>query len=577
MLHGGKRNSVSLRLRPAKSFKALVQRFQRGAHRFTETATTSGGDRQPLRVASPLDGPTHDRNPGVPVAHIHRLPDELLIIIFEFAHENHFPAPPLGFINDDWAKILFVCKRWFTILSSVSHLWDTIPIGHTLWPLRFSLSHCGDSSLDIRIYVRLAAPALRILGPRVTSIRSLTLWAKTPEQHLNVFSDLLFTKLPLLEVLNISAFDVHTTGNLYPEFKPQEYCPRLRCLRLQNFIAPSDISRLRIIDFSACWWPFSWSEFLHALSACSEVVFIRLHISLYALRPSLPDDTASSIPIRVHLERLQTLIVKDYCNRVITGLLSHLDAPNLVSLRLVCYKTHPVRDEEDRFPDDAGLFRTLLPPEPANFLPKSAASATVTISFIKDFCSVKVCRSGTKPGANATVDLRARYDLDWTRVVPATLQDVSRIFRNTPVTALVVEGSPYHIPPAVWEELFTSLPRLRGLKLTGNGTWTAMWQGLHHASQTGADRLCCRHLEAIYIRHTSRPEDNYPAPPDERNLQIICDALKTRAEGGAKLTELGWAVDSLHHANYYAARGRFMARLSPYVERVTYEDLGQVV
>ncbi|EIW52613.1 uncharacterized protein TRAVEDRAFT_31796 [Trametes versicolor FP-101664 SS1] len=191
---------------------------------------------------------------------------------------------------------------------------------------------------------------------------------------------------------------------------------------------------------------------------------------------------------------------------------------------------------------------------------------------MEDLCIVRV-ESKALP-VPISVNLQARFDLDWSRVVPAALQDISHLFGSTPITELVVEGSSYHILPSVWEELFTSLPLLQRLELTGNGTWTAMWQGLHRASAWSA-QPCCPQLTRVHIRHTSRPEDNYPAPPDDRDLEIIADALRERAEADAKLDELVWAVFSLHHANYYASRGRFMARLAPFVERVTYEDLGQ--
>ncbi|OJT03983.1 hypothetical protein TRAPUB_5312 [Trametes pubescens] len=262
--------------------------------------------------------------------------------------------------------------------------------------------------------------------------------------------------------------------------------------------------------------------------------------------------------------------------------MAHLDTPAIASLRLLCYRSPPAQDGEAQVSDSdsENPFRTLIPAEPSRVLPKfppEAGPISVSLAFMQGWCIVRVESAALQPPLSVSLQVQFNNH-DWTRVVPAALRDISYLFGNSIVTALIVDASSSHILPSIWEDLFTSLPFLQRLELTSNGTCTTMWQGLQRASAWAA-QLCCPQLTRVHVQHTPWPEEHYVAPPDERDLEIIADALRERAEYGAKLDELVWAVYTgslVHHLDYVdTSRAEFLAPLVPFVKRMTYRTWGE--
>ncbi|OJT03989.1 hypothetical protein TRAPUB_5318 [Trametes pubescens] len=548
-----------------KSIKVILRRFKYLTGGKARSATIPG---HPESVDPPEICP--------PASHIGRLPDELLIMVLDCVHAAYFRERYVSSFYE-WLSILRVCRRWRNITLSVSRLWRVVPISSDLTPLQWCLALHGDTPLEIRMHNPwLSSVSLDLFGSHISSIRVLALHVAHMDIRYSPFDAILSISMPGLEELKIFP-DFLLDDRLPPRsVVNMEQYPRLRRLDLRGIIVPPNISTLCEIELDRCSWLFSFHDFIQTLGSCSQLVELHLKQSLRSLASTAPREIPAN-PRRATLPSLRKLNIADNSACIIAGVMGHLDIPAIASLRILCCRLRPARDEEAQFSESEHLFRTLIPGDPSRILPTfptDACPVSASLTFMEDLCIVRV--ESTALPTPISVNLQARFDLDWTRVVPAALQDISHLFSKTPVTELVVQGSSYHILPSVWEELFTSLPLLQRLELTGNGTWTAMWQGLHRASAWSA-QSCCPQLTRVHIRHTSRPQDNYPAPPDERDLEIIASALRERAEAGAKLDELLWAVYSLHHPNYYASRGRFMARLAPYVERVTYEDLEQGV
>ncbi|KAL1943522.1 hypothetical protein VTO73DRAFT_3967 [Trametes versicolor] len=545
-----------------KTIKGAFKRLKHVAGGKTRGATVPGS----LGPMNPLEIPPS-------TSQIDRLPDELLIVIFDCVHAIYFRERYLGSFYR-WFCVMRVCKRWRNIMLSVSRFWRVVPIVADLTPLRWCLSLHGGTPLEIRVHNPwFLSESLDLFRSHISSVRALALYVVHMDISYSPIDVILSIGIPCLEELKVCPDFLDDRMPPRSVVNMKQY-PQLRRLDLRGVISPPDITTLREIKLDRCSWPSSFHEFIQTLGGCSQLVELHVKQSLHSLSATAPREIPAK-PRRVTLPSLRRLDIAEDSAYIIAAVIAYLDTPAIASLRLLCYRLRPARDEEAQFSDSEHLFRTLVPADSSRILPTfppKAGPVIASLAFMEDLCIVRV-ESKALP-VPISVNLQARFDLDWSRVVPAALQDISHLFGSTPITELVVEGSSYHILPSVWEELFTSLPLLQRLELTGNGTWTAMWQGLHRASAWSA-QPCCPQLTRVHIRHTSRPEDNYPAPPDDRDLEIIADALRERAEADAKLDELVWAVFSLHHANYYASRGRFMARLAPFVERVTYEDLGQ--
>lgn len=526
-----------------------------------------------LRIAKSSTGERADALEScTTISHIQRLPDELLIVVLEFAHADIFASSNVERFRT-WLRLLNVCSHWRRVILSVSSLWRIAPISSDFRSLDMCVALHGSTPLEVFIHNPwLAFVSLPLLQPQISSVRFLSV--RVPHMHPDQapFRELLAVEMPCLEELQIFPGLVHPEIFGPPVLSIQAY-PRLQRLEVQDLISPSNITNLRALKLSRCSWQLSFHDFVQTLDRCALLEELHLDQSLVSLSPSVPPVISRNMQ-HATLPRLRTLDIQDDNAGLITVLMTLIVAPVITSLRILCLPHRLVElDEQARTSDAEPIFRRLVP-QTESILPKyppDAGSVKASLSFMQDVCMFKV--SSTQLPNPVLVDLAYRFDLLWTRMVAAALQDIAALFQDTPITELVVEASPNHVPPAVWEELFPSLPCLEKLELTGNGPWTAMWQGLQRASSIG--ELCCPRLRSVHIRHTSRTEDDCPAPPDERGLEIITDTLRGREEAGVKLEELIWAVYSLHHANYYASRGRFFARLAPFVECISYEDLGQ--
>ncbi|EIW52619.1 uncharacterized protein TRAVEDRAFT_53060 [Trametes versicolor FP-101664 SS1] len=558
-----------------KTVKKALNSLKVRTRRNTQDVTN---DRPRARPETPVEQPEANASEVCPPASdITRLPDELLILIFEFVHACYFGERYYGSFYE-WLGILRVCTHWRDVMISTSRLWSVIPVTNDLNPLEYCLSLHGNTPLEIRMYDPwLPRRSSTLLRPHTPSIRSLALHMMHMNRENFPFDDMLTMNIPDLEELKILPEFVFE-DRIPPRsvIRLQKY-PRLRRLELRGVISPPDITNLRTIKLEKCSWAFSFQSFIRALDSCSQLVEMHLKQSLHSLARTAPQEIPASLR-RATLPNLRKLDITDNTASIVSTVIAHLDTPAIASLRLVCYKPRIAQDEEAQASDSdsENLFRTLIPADPSRVLPKfppEAGPFSASLAFMQGLCIVRV--ESTVLPFPLSVNLQVQYSLDWTRVFPAALQDISDLFGNSIVTELVVDASSSHILPSIWEDLFTSLPFLQRLELTSDGICTTMWQGLQRASAWAA-QPCCPQLARVRVQHTPWPEEHYVAPPDERALEIIAEALRERAEYGAKLDELVWAVYLHHRDPDYAdaSRVQFLAPLVPLVKRMTYRTWG---
>ncbi|KAH9847784.1 hypothetical protein C2E23DRAFT_489303 [Lenzites betulinus] len=544
-----------------------------------------------LRVMSGHQRASHrntiEPNGSAPSAftpHIDRLPDEILICIFECAHAAIFEYTYNDITEDnisrplrEWPQLLLVCTRWRGLLRSISHFWRVIPVAGLPVVLRDFILLSGNAPLDIRMLnEELALRAMPILGRAcVASARSLLLFSIDPRpSNPGFYDELLNLDMPFLEVLTLTSANPKSDSPKRSILRSHQHYPSLRELVLCGLRAPHNITQLRTIHFTRCELPFSFDGFISTLSQCTQLVTLDLGFCLSSLN-SIPTIIART-PRRAKLEGLRELTVQESLAHPLTAFLASIETPSVVYCQIECRETNPRREEDTRsFHNNSTIFRRLFTSGFSHLTPRFPPGPIMGYVYISDDrCTVAVGSDLDSAPPNIAL-LVARYDLDWKPVLSAALEDLISLFSDIPITTLLVEASPYYVQPAVWTKIFTALSSLQCLELTGDGTWIAMWQGLHRASaDSPAGALCCPDLRSVRVDHQSRAEEIHPAQPDERDLEIIVTALQHRADvGGTRLEGITWRVRSLHHPDYYAVRGRFLARLSPFVCFPSYEDI----
>ncbi|KAI0354481.1 hypothetical protein OH77DRAFT_1512203 [Trametes cingulata] len=550
-----------------------------GGHLKDRVRTMRRGAAQGQHNSKEGDTQVQSRQPSGP--HINDLPDELFLEIFDQLHAATFCA---GNIHrhtlSEWLHYIHVCTRWRYIIVSVPSFWRAIPIVRNLKALRFFVPLRGNVPLEIHFgdVQALQPQILEDLRTHLPEIRLLTVTLSSLDFQNDPLDDLLSMEMPALEELHVLPRVVlNPDARIHAPFKMQQF-PRLRHLELHRLICPSDMSNLTTLHLYACVWSISFDNFIAALGRCSQLVELHLDQSLHPLHLTAPRGGSHPQKRPAYLPRLRSLIIEDYSPDLISAVLAHVTTPSIKSVRTICYATRPRRDDNGDLITSESLLRPLLPYDPFDIqLAVNSAPATARISTREDMCTLTV--TSTEGHCSSNISVSGRFDREWTHVVPSAMHDLADVFSGAKITALVIQASSYYILPTDWKKLFNALPSLDTLDLTSSGTWTAMWQGLHRAGLLAAtpEVVGCPQLATVRIRHISRPEDNYPAPPDENDLQVIKDTLRWRALHGARLKHLSWSMCSSEHAGYDVARKRFLDELGPFVDgTVAYEDLSAV-
>ncbi|KAI0773113.1 hypothetical protein BD413DRAFT_612022 [Trametes elegans] len=504
---------------------------------------------------------------SLPPSWILRLPDEILVAIFDFVHAAIFYPTLRGSVRD-WLRFLHVCSHWRCVALSVSQYWHIVPVGRDPAQVDFFLSKSRGLLTDVCFNSDSIPPPLEALQPHISSIRRLEFSAPYFDCKYSAFNRLLSTLLPCLEELCIWPIILNIETLHRMRLSLHRY-PCLWGLRLQHLVCPPDISELRVLDLRSCYWVLSLGGFIDKLATCSNLVELRLNRSMSWFSPDDEPGDFLSQPTAV-LRHLHTLEIVDQSSEAVASLLAYLEMPALRDVRLVHRPDKPAGREDTEY-----TIRDMLPSNPSRVLPDFSSSlVTATVSVLHNISSI-VLRSGTHCAA---LSVATSFERDCGHALPAVLEDLVECVPDAParLTTLAVHGDSYHVPAALWRRLFGRCAHLSALELSGNGTWTALWHALRPVASSWAVEPCvpCPALASVRVRYVPRPEDNYPAPPDMKDVEAIQGALEGRRNLGAQLQELVWEAHSAKHADFEEARERFLSSVRSYAERAAYNDLG---
>lgn len=505
------------------------------------------------------------------------MPDELIIDTFKYVHADIFDGPPETCFHE-WIRLLHVCRRWRSIIHSVSDLWHIINITPKSTPgeLAYSLSLCGDQPLDVRfLYLdpKLVSDSSRLLSPKLSTIQCLTLRIFHLDYDNPPFGDILSFDMPALQELRIVPRYIMSNHTPDHQVVALRQYPLLQCLELGGITCPPDIANLRILHLRRCSLLFSFDGFVRVLGCCAQLEDLQLDSTLSSLAATLPQTAPSALP-SAKLDRLRFLFIDDRSARAISDTVSHIDAPGITTLRILCYTRHR--------PEAEHLLRTLFPGDSSPSISSSFTASPVKVRlYLKgntDTCIIETSESSTSPAISTSLSLYVGFDFERECTITTALHDTAPLLANMRVSEFsLAAGMPIDVPPAVWEEIFSSMPFLERLDLRGYGGMTEMCQGLHHAS---VERRCCPRLMSIQVQNTSQSDLEHISRGAEVEDPVIWmdsmrDTMRERAQAGMKLRELvvgvfrSYAGEGSHFPRY----DTHLAQLRPFVERVEYEDI----
>ncbi|CDO76831.1 hypothetical protein BN946_scf185033.g28 [Trametes cinnabarina] len=367
--------------------------------------------------------------------------------------------------------------------------------------------------------------------------------------------------------------------------------PNLRSLKLRGLLVSLEhVAGLGHLDLDHCLWSLPFRSISHIVPMWLRLWELHLKHSLNCFPgPGQQLTGESAVQSRVLL-MLRTLQVEDHNVENIAALIYSLELPFARTVDILYKVPCPAPADEAHYSLRSvfgGLAeRNLL----AVFkgLPTGMLfgiwfhlhPGTASVTVHNNEYAVRY----EDEAHSATLRIATAFDRDWSRALPSALQDLIEFFPRVRISTLVVRGDPYHVSIALWEDIFVKWCRdLETLRLTGNGSWLAAWRALsgRHTLPIEADdqqaherarALGRLRIKKVYIQHVSRPDDNFPAPPDERVLEEIRAVLSHLSKSGRRLQELRWEVQRSRHLDFDDARRRFMKALSPYVDRLSYED-----
>lgn len=325
--------------------------------------------------------------------------------------------------------------------------------------LAYSLSLCGDQPLDVRFHnlnSNLVSDYSTLLSPKLCTIQCLTLQISHLDYDNPPFGDILSFDMPALQALRIVPYVVsnHTPDH---QFVALRQYPLLQRLELSGITCPPDIANLRILHLRGCSLPLSFDGFVRVLGCCVQLEDMQLDSTLSSLAATLPWTALHTLPA-AKLDRLRFLVIDDRSARAISQTVSHIDAPEITTLRILCYTRH-YRPEAEH------LLRTLFQGDSSRISSSFSASPVKVHLHLKgntDTCIIETSDSSTSPAISTSLYLYVGFDFEWGCTITTALQDTVPLLANMRVSEFsLAAGMPIDVPPAVWEEVFLqhALPR----------------------------------------------------------------------------------------------------------------------
>ncbi|KAI0697232.1 hypothetical protein C8T65DRAFT_698208 [Cerioporus squamosus] len=437
---------------------------------------------------------------------VNTLPRELLIYVIEYL------CPSSDALNTEhWIGQLYVCRRWYEIVTSMPSFWRRIYVSsHPEW-LKLCLSRCAGMPADIYFTGRFSRQAtIPIIEEHEHLIRAMTYSVRRSSWASDV-AQLLTVPLSALEKVDVSLKT--KSERLALVDLPQESYAHLQSLCLRSCGTPRNCgtyTSLRMLRLVHSSWSISFSQFLDIL--------------LTAVRSSLG---------------LQ--------------ILAHIRVPKATHINIVCMYAN------SHYPQPSVW--GLLPQNAASFSPIFSTTTSVTVGFPDWQCCEVAAQSGTCR-LSMQVHLRGstRFSDTW-----QAREGLVKMFTDAPVSSLTVSNEAQLVSGATWEHIFRSLPTLKHLDLRDRGYIDSLSAALQSASEHGGGIMCCPDISTVCLLDSSCAHDGHHPIPT-----ATLGTLRVQAERGTRLEKL--QICSLYpYGHTKAVSKKFLATLKSLVPTVQFK------
>ncbi|KAJ8481827.1 hypothetical protein ONZ51_g5741 [Trametes cubensis] len=450
-------------------------------------------------------------------AFIHRLPNELLVSIFQLYSEvsdrrdlGH-SCYPIEEPEDEESVYRRVtdASSWRLLMLALLDLY---------------FHKAGAATAAVPTILANSKRIRRLVFPQLDSDSG---GRENPD--MSPYLPLFATYMPALQYLLLSAHSVPETLRAQWNLSVFQF-PALRALRLACTSirwSPEIISKLTCLDIRNCSYDgltLSCDEFLDVLQCCRSLRELRLLDGFVssALRHharSVPADDFSRVP---NMPELHTLAVQD--------------KPKIIAWLLSCFRFTP-----DSFISVIGsipgpelpqnAFGSLLPTRGRNaWLPLCSSPTRGVINMWGGDANILVKSSN---GSRLYLQLYlARGEKD--SYLPDGIRELSTIFSCSSLVDLHIEADfDYVLEKTRWYTFLSNFRRLEKLRLVGSGNTTALISALKHVrpSKRGPKPPICPRLCSLCMEFTRY------APGD---IELLVATLHRRAAYGLKSMKYLW-------------------------------------
>ncbi|RDX40087.1 hypothetical protein OH76DRAFT_460313 [Lentinus brumalis] len=449
-------------------------------------------------------------NTTVPV---NALPDELLVQIFAFFRAAVDREWQLA---GEWMKIQGVCRRWRQIAISTPMFWRAIKVYKKREWLSLSLLRSARTSVDITfLHPSFPPTAAMVLLSHASRIRRLVIQSANAAWNA-VLIKLFSFPTPSLEILRVLQRNAHDDLGIRGD-----RLPGLKDLALERYVVPGDktlFANLRTLVLDSCIFGASWPQpFLNLLKTAG-------HLEKLTLKKCLTSSAGLYLEApraeRVVLTSLRTFRISGDSSSMTAAFLNSLQVPNISHAEIEC----------DTFANDTfrvtDTIASALPADVKAVLPMWTAVNSVRVTAEDDYFEVL---ARTAAGQTIHVSLMSSLStLLWGSSFGRLIADCARLFANSPIRHLDLEGNHALVGVDTWRDVFGQFTELETLTLCGShcGSLDTLWKGLASAPD---GHICCPRLARIAT------EEGMEICFSDFLLGSLFETLRKRQAGGARL------------------------------------------
>ncbi len=451
------------------------------------------------------------------IGSIQKLPNELLVHIFELYGEAMYPQDPERETHAQWCEhpadesgshyvwghrtlwipLMLVCRFWRELALATPSLWRTVDVYKNLLWLELALSRSRNAPLELFFQdLRTARDAVPMILPHAPRLRKVILPPlnldranhKQIRPDFGPFLPLFGTVLTTLSHLLLSVDDRSYTAQLnYTRLDLSDGCfPSLRSLHVAIVYVPwhsTLLSKLTSLDLRRCAptdTMQSCDQFLDALKSCHTLQILRL-LNMFVSAVLAPDaiDAAMQNGARtLHLPQLRTLVLEDHAT-VTTWLLTCLRFKGNVSVSIIGHL--PAGLDIERTP---GQFQSIVPCSGLvnHFFPVEAPQYG-EIHIWADSAKLRVW---SDTGSELCLELQSAAQREtWEPYFLEGMREFRLLFGGLPLIDLSIHGHFDDVLSAEWVGFLEKFPKLQYLEVLGSTSVIPLFRALKHASIPG--------------------------------------------------------------------------------------------